>query len=61
MIIQTIFYITGIIFFVIIIIAAFIFIRATLKTSTTIKNLLTSRQVDSLISKIEPILARINI
>lgn len=50
---QTLFYITGIIFFLIIIIAAFIFIRATLQTSNAIKKLLTSKEIEELITNIK--------
>lgn len=52
-IIQTIFYITGIIFFIIIIAAAFIFIHRTIKTSNIIKRVLTSTEVEDIIMKVK--------
>ena len=52
-IIQTIFYITGIIFFIIIIAAAFIFIDRTIKTSNIIKRVLTYTEVEDIIMKVK--------
>lgn len=52
-IIQTIFYIVGIIFFLVVIIAAFIMIRATLRTTNAVKKLLTSKDIESLIERVK--------
>lgn len=46
---KAIFYIVGIIFFIIIIIAAWIFIRKTMQTADSIREVLTSEQVERLI------------
>ena len=63
-IIQTIFYVMGIIFFIIVIAAAFIFIRRTVQTSNVIKKVLTSTEVEDLIMKVKdgvvPLLDRIS-
>ncbi len=48
-VLKALFYITGIIFFLIIIIAAWIFIRKTMQTANTIRDVLTSEQVENLI------------
>lgn len=48
-VLKAIFYIMGIIFFLIIIIAAWIFIRKTTQTANTIREVLTSEQVERLI------------
>ena len=50
---QTLFYITGIVFFLIIIIAAIIFIRKVNKTSNAIKEVLTSSGIEDLIMDIK--------
>ena len=49
--IKTLFYICGIVFFVIIIIAAFIFIYKTTQTANAIKRMLTSQELEDLILK----------
>lgn len=52
-IIQTIFYIVGIIFFIVVILAAFIFMRRTVQTANVIKRVLTSTEVEDLIMKVK--------
>jgi len=51
--IQTIFHIMGIIFFIVVVAAAFIFIRRTVQTSNVIKRVLTSTEVEDLIMKVK--------
>lgn len=51
--IQSLFYITGIIFFVIVIVACIIFIYNVTKTSNMIKKVLTSSAIEDLIIKIK--------
>lgn len=50
---QTLFYITGIVFFLIVIIAAIIFIRKVNKTSNAIKEVITSSGIEDLIMDIK--------
>lgn len=50
---QSIFYITGIIFFIIVIVACAIFIYKVTKTSNMIKKVLTSKDIEDLIIKIK--------
>lgn len=52
-VIQTIFYIVGIIFFIIIIVAAFIFIRKTMQTANAIRRVLTSSEVEDLLMRVK--------
>lgn len=52
-VVKTIFYIVGIIFFIIIIVAAFIFIRKTIQTANAIRKVLTSSEVEDLIMKVK--------
>lgn len=52
-IIQIIFYIVGILFFIVVIIAAFIFIRRTNQTANVIKKVITSSDVEELITKVK--------
>lgn len=51
MILQSLFYLVGIIFFVIVIVACFIFIKKTIDASNAIKKVLTSKDVEELIAK----------
>lgn len=50
---QSIFYITGIIFFIMVIVACVIFIYKVTKTSNMIKKALTSKDIEDLIIKIK--------
>lgn len=63
-IVQTVFYAMGIIFFIIVIVAAFIFMRRTVQTSNVIKRLVTSSEVEDLIMKVKdgvvPLLGMLN-
>lgn len=52
-IIRNIFYITGIIFFIMIIIAAYVFIRRAIRTSNVIKRFITSAEVEDIIMKVK--------
>lgn len=49
---QSLFYLTGILFFLIIIVAAFIFIRQTNRTARQITRILTSKEIEDLILQI---------
>jgi len=50
---QTVFYIVGIIFFIIIIVAAFIFMKRTVQTANYIKGIITSPDIENIITKIK--------
>jgi accessory gene regulator protein AgrB len=52
-IVQTVFYIVGIIFFIVVIVAAFMFMRRTAQTANVIKRVLTSSDVEDLIMKVK--------